>query len=52
MKHFMMVVLLLSLTGCNCKNLPDMLSSGCLFEEEEQNECVNCKSLNTPVRKE
>jgi len=49
MKYFMVLVLLL-LSGCNCKNLSDVLSSGCYFEQEEQNECVDCESLNTPVR--
>lgn len=48
MKYFIMGLTLMMLSGCNCKNLPDFVSSGCYAEEK----CDDCESLNTPVREE
>lgn len=51
MKYLLLCVVLL-LSGCNCKNFGDFLSSGCYFEQPEENECRDCEELNTPVRSE
>ncbi len=44
MKYLLLCTALL-LSGCNCKNFNDFISSSCYYDE-----CVDCEELNTPVR--
>ena len=50
MKYSLLLCIALLISGCNCKNFNDFISSSCYYDEPE--ECVDCEQFNTPVIKE